>query len=125
MITDPLVLAVWHAMDVCSELAEAHVGEPVLVSDMFKTMRWPAWPIGAGDAVVDLVVLTDGVMVVAEIRGRSVLRAAHVPYPTVSEVLTDPDPIAVLSRRWREQVDGVLTTALASLPDCGQALAGP
>lgn len=121
--SDPLVQAVWHAMDVCDSLAGAHVGEPVLVSDIQKVTRWPAWPIRTGDAVVDLVVLTDGVWVVSEVRGRKVLEATHVPYPTADPETGVPDPVRVVSLQWREALDGVLTSALARLPERGAAVA--
>jgi hypothetical protein len=122
MTTDPMALAVWHALDVCCALAAAHVGAPVAVSDIRATVRHPRRPIYAGDALVDLVVLSDGVMVVSEVRGREALGAVHVPYPTVGGTSV-PDPVAVFSRSWYEALDSVLSTALARLPEQGAAVA--
>lgn len=118
-MTDLMALAVCHALTVSTDLARAHVGQPVLVCDTFgQVQHWPAylrdWP---GQPVVEMVVQSDGVFLVSKRRGHPIaLRTEFVRYPTFGGV---PDPVALYGS-WRESLDSVLALALATLPAPGQ-----
>ena len=106
---DPLALAIWHGMDVCQDLAREHAGVPILIKNTAGVACSPDSPIPHHRPVVDLLVTTDGVWVIAYLpAGAYVLDKVFARFPA--------DRAQIFGREYRQELDAALTTVIETLP---------
>jgi len=109
----PHARAVQRALQLCDDLADQHRGKPVSVATFGRTHRSPLTPVPVGRGAVSLHVDSDGVIVIAAVKGDPHhLSAVAVPFPLMADGLL-PDAARIESRTYRVFVGAALNAALA------------
>jgi hypothetical protein len=106
---DPADLAIWHGMDVCQDAARAHPGIPILIKNSAGVACSPQASMEFGRPLVDLLVMTDGVLVIAYLPTSTfVLDQVFARFPA--------DVAEIYGAEFRQWLDAALATVIAALP---------
>jgi hypothetical protein len=116
-MTDPLATAVKHAIEVCEDLAAAHPDVPISISDSRCVISAPLIPARAGQGTVALVVISDGVHVIAAIKGSTqILSAVFLGFPKRVADPSCPNAGGIVDGVYRDWLGSALESALTLLP---------